>query len=224
VNAARLESNERASVDALVAAAIDQHSQQIRRILESAAAAAGPARCTDRILMPAIRRIAAPDSDAASISAVRLAVEAARAWIDSVAARAPVPDPQRPVVVACGPGDRHTLGLETLSMLLRHEGQPCRVLGAGATAGRVSMAVEVNRPAAVVLVAQRRTSHRSCVELLRALEGIGTRTFYAGAAFDDEVTRRHVPGTYLGTSFERARTVIAEALSFEISTGARRTE
>ena len=35
-----------------------------------------------------------------------------------------------PVVLACGPSDQHTIGLEALALLLRLRQRPCRVLGA----------------------------------------------------------------------------------------------
>jgi hypothetical protein len=215
VNEARLADDLAKLVDLLVAAAAGRRPADIRRVLNSAADSVGLACCIDGVLMPAIRRLGQSGADTDSVLSVNLAVETARAWVEDLAARAPEPDPLAPIVLTGGPGERHTLGLEALSMLLRHRRQPCRLLGARVSSGRVSVAVEVNRPAGVVLVAQRDAGHRSCVELLHALAGSGVAIFYAGAAFDTPHARRGVPGMFLGGSFERARALITGRLADE---------
>ena len=43
---------------------------------------------------------------------------------------APAPTRSRPILLACGPHDWHTIGTECLAMLLRYQGWPCRLLGA----------------------------------------------------------------------------------------------
>jgi hypothetical protein len=224
VNGARPDIDDYALVNELVADAVSHRPAEIRRALERADGV-GTARYLDCILMPAIRRIAqSVDDGLAPVLAISLAVETARASMERLTAHAPLPGSHRPVVLATGPGDRHSLGLEALTMLLRYRRQPCRLLDAGVTASRIRTAVEVNRPAGVVLVAQRGSGRRACVELLRGVEAIGTPTFYAGAAFEPAAVRRDVPGIYLGSSFEQALSVITRTLAPELAARAPNTE
>jgi hypothetical protein len=225
VNEARLGDDHRASINLFVAAAQSLRPAEMHRVLAFGAVALGPARCLDTIVMPAVRQIVQlTDEDPASLVVVSLAVETARAWVDGLTASAPVPAKHRPIVLACGPGDRHSLGLEALTMLLRQRAEPCRLLAGAASAGRVLTAVEVNRPTLVVLVTQRSSGHHTTIELLRSLEGSGTKAFYAGAAFEPVASRHDVPGIYLGTSFERALTMITRTLVVELAATPRWSE
>ena len=201
-----------AAVDAVVDAVITHRPAAVRRALDAAAELLGPGPCVDAVLMPAVRRIGRRPTDD-GVTDVLLAVEAARGWLESFVAYAPAPGEQPPVVLACGPGDRHSLGLEALATLLRYQRQPCRMLGARVTAGRLSIAVEVNRPAGVVLVTHRDSARHAAADVLRALHDIGTPVFYAGTAFDTVPARQDLPGIYLGTSFQGACTTILRSLS-----------
>jgi hypothetical protein len=212
-----------AAVDAVVDAVIGHHPAAVRRALDAAAAQVGPGPCVDAVLMPAVGRIARRPADD-DVTDLLLAVEAARGWLESFVAYAPAPGVRPSVVLACGPGDRHSLGLEALAMLLRYQRQPCRMLGARVTAGRMSTAVEVNRPAGVVLVTYRDSCRRASTDVLRALHDIGTPVFYAGTAFDTVPARHGVPGTYLGTSFQGACATIVRSLSTERGDATARTE
>src|SRR4029078_2566651 len=62
-----------------------------------------------------------------------LTTKAVRAWLENLNASAPAPARPAPIVLACGPTDLHTIGLEALGVLLRHEGWDCRILGARTT-------------------------------------------------------------------------------------------
>ena len=201
-----------AAVDAVVDAVIRHRPAAVRRALDAAAARLGPGPCVDDVVMPAVRRIARQPADDEVLD-ISLAVEAARGWLESVVARAPAPSVRSPLVLACGPGDRHSLGLEALAMLLRCQRQPCRMLGARVTPARLSIAVEVNRPAGVVLVTNRDSGRRASTDVLRAVDFIGTYVFYAGTAFDPVPARQGVPGIYLGTSFQEACSTILRTVS-----------
>ena len=48
-----------------------------------------------------------------------LTTEAARAWLETLNSSAPAPVRTPPIVLACGPTDLHTIGLEALCVLLR---------------------------------------------------------------------------------------------------------
>ena len=57
------------------------------------------------------------------------ATEVVRSWLASVATGLP-PSHRGPVVLACAPGEHHTLGLEAFGVMLRARGCEVRMLGA----------------------------------------------------------------------------------------------
>jgi DNA-binding transcriptional MerR regulator len=63
-----------------------------------------------------------------------------------------------PVVLACSPGEQHTLPLEALNAALGERGLPTRMLGAAVPAEALAAAVRRLGPAAVVLWAQARST------------------------------------------------------------------
>ncbi len=119
-----------------VIAAVLEASRQldpagIREQLDHGYRTLGLGSCVDDVLLPAMRQIGAWwETGRCDVERERLTTETARAWLDSLAAYAPAPRRPRPVVLACGPSDLHTLGLEALALLLRNQGWPCRPLGA----------------------------------------------------------------------------------------------
>ncbi|WP_405855324.1 MerR family transcriptional regulator [Streptomyces sp. NBC_01515] len=90
-------------------------------------------------------------------------VEHLLSWHVSTALRrhTPPPGPQAdvsPVVLACVPGDQHTLPIEALNAALGELGLPTRMFGAAVPAEALTTAVRRLGPAAVVLWAQARST------------------------------------------------------------------
>ncbi|MGW1544332.1 MerR family transcriptional regulator [Streptomyces sp. NPDC002309] len=76
---------------------------------------------------------------------------------------APPPEPalataRGPVVLACVPGEQHTLALEALTAALSERGLPTRMFGAAVPAEALAAAVRRLGPAVVVLWAQSRST------------------------------------------------------------------
>jgi hypothetical protein len=187
-------SQTRAHVEAAVAAAHGREPTGVVAALHSAAEGRGLGRCVDEVLMPALRRVGCwPEQPDETESAAGLAVETMRAWLDALSIAAPAPLNRLPVIMACAPGDRHSLGLEALTVLLRHQRQPCRLLSSRASADAIVMAVRVNCPSAVVISAQLESRLHEAGNLLRSIAQSGVLTFYAGAAYDSAAAPRHVP-------------------------------
>jgi MerR family transcriptional regulator, light-induced transcriptional regulator len=206
-------SQTRAHVEAAVAAAHGREPAGVRAALHSAAEGRGLGRCVDEVLMPALRRVGCwPEQPDETESAVGLAVETMRAWLDALSIAAPAPLDRPPLIMACAPGDRHSLGLEALTVLLRHQRQPCRLLSSRASADAIVIAVRVNRPSAVVVSAQLESRLPESGNLLRSIAQSGVLTFYAGAAYDSAAARRDVPGRYLGRNFSQACELVLQAL------------
>ncbi|MFC4500983.1 MULTISPECIES: MerR family transcriptional regulator [Streptomyces] len=91
-----------------------------------------------------------------------------------------------PVVLACVPGEQHTLALEALNAGLSRAGVPTRMFGAAVPAEALTAAVRRLGPAAVVLWAQA----RSTASLALARHVAGTRWGVSGA--------RRTPAVVLG--------------------------
>lgn len=139
-----------------------------------------------------------------------LTTEAARGWLSWVTSLAPAPGPGRPILLACGPRDLHTLGLEALAALLVHRGRGCRVLGARTPARTLVTAITATDAAAVVVVSHLSTQRRSAADALREAAGTGVSVFYAGNAFVMPAARAGVPGIHLGEKLAAASDRILE--------------
>ena len=103
----------------------------IRAGLDKAAETLGLATGVDGVLLPVMRQIGVWwEVGHCDVVKERMATESVRAWLDERSASAPPPTRTRPIVLACGPSDLHTIGLEAMAVMLRYQGWPCRVLGA----------------------------------------------------------------------------------------------
>ena len=118
----------------------------------------------------------------------------------------------KPVLLSCGPRDHHTLGLESMEVLLRDRGVDCRLLGARTPVVSLVQAVQQINPAAVIVVSHLPVARRSAVEVLRSVP-LGKSLFYAGNAFLSAPARRGVPGVYLGTNLSQAAGVVVRTIT-----------
>jgi hypothetical protein len=185
----------------------------MRLALEQATAACGLGECLDDVLLPGMRAIGALwQTGRCSIEKERLATECARGWLQAHEVLVPAPDSGSPVVLACGPTDEHSLGLEALGILLRYQGQDCRLLGARVSTRTLATAIRASLPAAVVIVSHLRVNRNRAAESLRTAQGWVPELFYAGNAFATAELRRDLPGTYLGTRLQTASSLILATL------------
>lgn len=181
----------------------------MRHELEQATEACGMGACLDDVLLPGMRAIGILwQNGQCGIEKERLATECVRAWLQSHEVLVPAPDRGPPVVLACGPTDRHSLGLEALGILLRYQGQDCRLLGARVSTHTLVTAIRAGRPAAVVIVSHLRVNRHRAAESLRSAQAWAPELFYAGEAFATVRLRRNLPGTYLGTRLQTASSLI----------------
>ncbi len=185
----------------------------VRTELSNAHAALGLAPCLDDVLLPAMQQIGLWwQTGRCTIEEEHLTTEAARAWLETLSSSAPPAWRTSTIVLACGPTDLHTIGLEALGVLLRHEGWNCRLLGARTTMPALAAAVRASGATAVVIVSHLSSGRGRAVQSLRAADRDGIRVFYAGNAFTAPRSRRHVPGTFLGTRLRDACELIEAEL------------
>ena len=200
-----------ARVDNLLAASRCMDPARIRGDLERAHDELGLAATIDEVLMPAMRRVGNFwETGRCDVAQEHLTTEVARGWLSWVTSLAPPPGPGRPILLACGPRDLHTLGLEALAALLVHRRRGCRVLGARTPARTLVTAITATDAAAVAVVSHLSTQRRPAVDALREAVGTGVSVFYAGNAFVMPAARAGVPGIYLGERLANASDRILE--------------
>jgi DNA-binding transcriptional MerR regulator len=197
-------------VDDLLRSAMDLDPNAARGVLDEAADRLGVEAAVVDVALPAMHEVGsrwkAGTCDAAN---EHLLTDAFRAWLARMTTLATPTSRLGTVVLACGPRDLHTVGLEAFGLLLARRGRSVVMLGALTPVASLRRAVEDTRASAAVVVAQRSVNRRSTVESLEAIHPLlGARAFYAGGAFSSPASRRDVPGSYLGTDpIEAARTV-----------------
>ena len=117
----------RSCIDELLVASSRMEPAAVRTALDRAHQELGLAASIDQVLMPAMRQIGSWwETGRCDVGQEHLTTEAARGWLARRTSFAPAPTYDRPVLLACGPRDLHTLGLETLAALLAHAGLGCR--------------------------------------------------------------------------------------------------
>ena len=116
-------------------------------------------------------------------------------------------------MLACGPTDLHTIGLEAVCVLLRYEGWSCRLLGARTSVPALGAAIHATGAGAVVIVSHLNSGRARAVQSLLAADRAGVTVFYAGNAFTSPRSRRNLPGSYLGTRLQEASEIIETGLA-----------
>jgi MerR family transcriptional regulator, light-induced transcriptional regulator len=196
-------------IDAFLVAAQAMQPARVRVTLDDATSELGLGAAIDEVLMPAMRRIGRRwETGRCGVGHEHLATDAARTWLGKIVAYAPEPQRLAPVVLACGPRDTHTLGLEALGALLVHSGRPCWVLGARTPVTALVSTIGRVEPAAVVVVSHLSIGRRLAAQAVHNAAMRGVPTFYAGNAFISASTRHRMRGQYLGDSLRDAARVV----------------
>ncbi len=200
-------------INEVLDAAERKESASIRGVLDRAHAELGLASTIDAVLMPSLRQIGVWwEIGRCDIPQEHLMTETARGWLAQLTALASVDAYEPPILLACGPRDTHTVGLEALAALLAERRRGSRVLGAQTSELTLVSAARTTLPAAVIVVSQLHTHRRAAVDSLRAVADIGCPVFYAGNAFAFPGERRNVPGTYLGDTLSTASTIVLDSI------------
>lgn len=202
-----------ARVQAWLAASARLDPAGLRAVLDCAVDDLGLVQTIDDVLMPAMRQVGSIwEAGRCDVAQEHLTTEVARGWLSRITSLAPAPRGGRPVLLACGPRDLHTLGLEALAALLAHDRRASRLLGARTPARALVMAVTATDASAAVVVSHLSTQRRPAIDALRAAAALKVPLFYAGNAFVLPAARAGVPGTYLGESLGDAAALIAQAV------------
>lgn len=186
----------------------------IRAVLVAAYAEIGLVVTLDEVVVPAMRQIGVWwETGRCDVGPEQVATAVVRGWLAELVTLAPAPLAGRTVLLATGPEDFHTLGLEALAAALAQLRVGTRLLGARTSPAVLVAAVLGTADAVVVLVAHLVSRRRSATASLEALAERGVPAYFAGNAFRFPSSRRGVPGTYLGERVGAAALVVAAPAS-----------
>jgi MerR family transcriptional regulator, light-induced transcriptional regulator len=187
----------------------------LRAELDAATERLGVEDAIQLVILPAMREIGSRwRAGRCDVGREHLATEVVRSWLSRQAFLAPQPFRPRPIVLASGPQDLHTVGLEAFAVILARRGWSCRVLGARTPPDALVTTVRSVDAVAALVTAQRAVTRRSAVGSIEAAHALpGVRAFYAGDAFAAPAARKDVGGIYLGEDLIEAAVIIEESTS-----------
>jgi len=203
------------SLDDVLAAAMRLDPTALRRALDAAAESLGVDAAIDDVALPAMHEIGSRwTAGICDVAQEHLATDGVRTWLARLSAMAPSPHRGATLVLACGPKDLHSIGLEAFGVLLARAGWDIRVLGPLTPADAIVSAVAATGATGVVITSQRSVTRRAAAEAIATVAALPRVTvFYAGDAFASASARRVIPGVYLGTDLPGAVTMVQRALS-----------
>ncbi|WP_229054669.1 B12-binding domain-containing protein [Aeromicrobium sp. Leaf350] len=203
----------RARIDAVMAGSDRRDSSEIEAVLQESLDDRGLAATLDEVVLPAMRQIGSWwESGRCDVAQEQFTTAVVRGWLARMTTLAPPAASGQQVLLATGPRDMHTLGIEALGAVLRTQGTGCRVLGARTSLRDLAAAVSATEPAAVVIVSHLSTQRRSAIESLISVSHAECLTFYCGNAFLSPRSRQQVPGVYLGERMVEAASLIQRAV------------
>jgi methanogenic corrinoid protein MtbC1 len=196
-------------IDTFLAAAEAMDPGRVRLCLDDAVGELGLGETVDEVMMPAMRRLGRWwEIGKCDVGHEHIATEAVRMWLGKFVAFAPQAGVAKPVLLACGPRDSHTLGMEALGALLAQSGRSCRLLGARTPLTTLVITARQVDPVAAIVVSHLSIGRRTAMDAVRAVAALGVPTFYAGNAFIASPIRERLPGKYLGDSIRAAARVV----------------
>jgi MerR family transcriptional regulator, light-induced transcriptional regulator len=213
--AANAASKDTFPAEAVIDAAQALDAAGLRAALDASTEQLGVEDTIRRAILPAMHEIGSRwEAGRCDVGREHLATEGIRGWLARQAFLAPSSFRPQLIVLACGPKDMHTIGLESFAVILARRGWPCRVLGAMTPTDALVSAVRTLRASGAVVTAQRNVTRPSAVEAIRAVHAVrGVRALYAGSAFIAPSARKEVPGTYLGEDLVEAARVVESTLT-----------
>lgn len=202
-------------LDRFLEASMKLDPTKIRETLMTGAEAMGVEDTMRSVALPAMREMGSRwKAGVCDTAHEHLATEAVRVWLARQSLMAPAPFRPFPLVLACGPKDLHTIGLEAFGVVLTRRGWSIRTLGSLTPVSSLVAAVRAAEAHGAVVSSQRSVTRRSAVEAIVAVDALpGVEAFYGGAAFGPAAARKDVPGTYLGEDIVEAADILERTLA-----------
>ena len=172
----------------------------LREVLTESAESIGVEATIHDVALPAMREMGSRwKAGVCDTAHEHLSTEAVRVWLARQSVMAPPAFRPFPLVLACGPKDLHTIGIEAFGVILTRRGWSVRSLGALVPVDSLVTAVRAAGARGAVITSQRSVTRRPAVEAIAAAAALpGVKVFYAGMAFAPASARKDVPGTWLG--------------------------
>jgi methanogenic corrinoid protein MtbC1 len=134
--------------------------------------------------------------------------------LNALIASAPAPYHLQKVLISSPPGELHTIAPLVINTLLRYRGWDVTYLGANVPNERLEEALQMIRPALVIMTATRLRTSAALLETNQLLQDYGTPLAFGGKVFSETPgLENRLPGTYLGTDINQAVTRIEALLS-----------
>lgn len=199
-------------VEALLEASMRMDSAGIARTIAESTGDVGVDRTIELLLLPVMREIGTRwEAGKCDVANEHFASQEIRRWLSGQLLAVATEPKLRSAVLACGPEDLHTIGLEGFYVILTRRGWNCRYLGERTPASSLVRAIETVRPDAVIIASHMGTNRRATIASIRsAAEVAGDRIFYGGRAFISARSRRGLPGTYLGEDMVAAAEMLGD--------------
>ncbi len=125
--------------------------------------------------------------------------------LERLIAATPPPTRRGRILTASASREEHTIGLLTMTLLLRRAGWHVVYLGVDVPHEQMEQTIEATQPDLIVLVAQQLYTAASVLEMARMAQDQDLSAAFGGRIFDEEPRlRERIPGHYLGSSFEQA--------------------
>lgn len=189
-------------------------AEKLRAALEDATHLIGVERAITEVAMPGMHEMGDRwRTGRCDVANEHVATQVVRGWLSRLDAQSPPPFHRRPIVLACGPGELHTIGIEAFAVVLGRRGWRCTPLGAMTPAASLATAIRASRAVGGVVTAQRSVSRRAAADALSTASAIpGVTAFYGGSAFAAARSREDVPGIYLGDDLVRGADLLETCL------------
>jgi MerR family transcriptional regulator, light-induced transcriptional regulator len=199
----------------LLDAAMAFDAFSIRTTIQEATMGIGIDRTIESVLLPVLREIGTRwESGHCDVANEHFASQEIRRWLSSQLAISGPKTRGRSAVLACGPKDLHTIGLEGFYVMLTRRGWNCHYLGEVTPTASLVATIGLVRPDAIVLASQLGTNRLATLNSIRAAwDAAPGKVFYGGRAFLSLRSRRGVPGIYLGEEMVKAVTLLESTLS-----------
>ncbi len=125
--------------------------------------------------------------------------------LERLIAATPPPTRRGRILTASPSGEEHTIGLLTMTLLLRRAGWDVVYLGADVPLQQMEQTIEATEPNLIILVAQQLDTAAGVLEMARLAQQQGLSAAFGGRVFDREpALRDRIPGHFLGSAFDQA--------------------
>jgi DNA-binding transcriptional MerR regulator len=140
-----------------------------------------------------------------SVQQEHFASEMANRRLETLISATPPPTRPHTVFLVCPPGERHTLSMLLLNLLLRRKGMQVVYLGADIPIDQMEETTETIKPDLIILAAQQLTTAVALRSTVTALQAQNSVLAYGGLIFNRvPQLRAHIPAYFLGETVEQA--------------------